>query len=64
MQVDKLISLRFTESTDPIANEALDKLRSIRGKSLWIRRSRLLGVWYKCWLAEQQREYEGVAGNE
>mgnify|MGYP001583314507 CR=1 FL=1 len=61
-KVSKLISLRFAESTDPIATEALARLQ-IEGASfneVWEARTELVGMWYKCWLASQQ--YEEVAG--
>lgn len=57
-KVDKLVSLRFTSPTDPILAEALAKLQSEK----WDERTELLGMWYKCWLESQQRNYEGVAG--
>ncbi len=65
MMQGKLISLRFAESTDPIANEALAKLQEFEGASfneVWEARTELVAEWYKCWLAEQQRNYEEVTG--
>ena len=62
-RVNKLISLRFAESTDPIANEALAKLQ-IEGASfnkVWEARTELVGMWYRCWLESQTVNYEGVA---
>ena len=64
-KVNKLISLRFAESTDPIANEALDKLQDIEGASfneVWEARTELVGMWYKCWLESQEVNYQKVAG--
>jgi len=64
-KVNKLISLRFVESTDPIAIEALDKLQDLEGASfneVWEARTRMVAEWYRCWKAEQERQYEGVAG--
>ncbi len=62
-KVSKLISLRFAESTDPIANEALAKLQ-IEGASfneVWEARTELVGMWYKCWLESQEVNYQKVA---
>ena len=62
-KVSKLISLRFSESTDPIAAEALAKLQ-IEGSSfneIWEARTKLVAMWYKCWLESQERQYEGVS---
>lgn len=63
-KVNKLISLRFIESTDPIANEAIGILKGVSGSydEIWLGRTKMVTEWYKCWLAEQQRQYEGVAG--
>ena len=68
-KVNKLISLRFAESTDPIANEALAKLYELwhcEGENsfngVWQARTELVGMWYKCWLESQERQYEGVSG--
>ena len=66
-KVSKLISLRFSESTDPIANEALAKLQDVEGASfneVWEARTELVAMWYRCWLESQQGEYEGIAGND
>ena len=60
-KVSKLINLRFAESTDPIASEALAKLQ-IEGTSfneVWEARTKLVGMWYRCWLESQQ--YEDVS---
>jgi len=64
-KVDKLISLRFAESSDPIATEALEtlQLQNFDGTSfneVWEARTRMVAEWYKCWKAEQERQYEGV----
>ena len=64
-KVNKLISLRFAESSDPIAIEALTKLQDLEGASfneVWEARTRMVAEWYRCWKAEQERQYEGVAG--
>ncbi len=64
-KVSKLISLRFAESTDPIANESLDKLQDVEGASfneVWEARTELVGMWYKCWLESQAVNYQKVAG--
>ena len=66
-KVSKLISLRFAESTDPIASEALAKLQDVEGASfneVWEARTELVGMWYKCWLESQAVNYQKVAGNE
>ena len=60
-RVRKLITINFAEHpTDPVANEALTKLRDVKGSfgEIWIGHTELLAVWYKCWLESQ----EGVAG--
>jgi len=58
-KVDKLISLRFAESSDPIATEALGILKGISGSydEIWEARTRVVAEWYKCWLESQQRNY-------
>jgi len=64
-KVNKLISLRFAESSDPIAIEALTKLQDLEGASfneVWEVRTKMVAEWYRCWKAEQERQYEGVAG--
>ena len=62
-KVSKLISLRFAESTDPIANEALGILLGVSGSynEIWEARTELVAMWYKCWLESQERQYEGVS---
>lgn len=54
-KVDKLISLRFALNGN---NEALAELQA----SDWIERSKMIAEWYKCWLQEQERNYQKVAG--
>ncbi len=64
-KVQKLISLRFAESTDPVITEALAKLQDVEGASfneVWEERTKLVGMWYKCWLESQIVNYEKVAG--
>ena len=64
-KVNKLISLRFAESANLLANEALDKLQSFEGASfneVWEARTELVGMWYKCWLESQQGNYQKVSG--
>ena len=63
-RVNKLISLRFAESTDPDITEALAKLQDAEGASfneVWKARTELVGMWYRCWLESQAINYEGVA---
>jgi len=61
---NKLISLRFAESTDPVASEAIGILKGISGSydKIWLGRTKMVAEWYKCWLEVQQRQYKGVAG--
>ncbi len=63
-KVSKLISLRFAESSDPMATEALGILLGVSGSynEIWEARTELVAMWYKCWLESQVINYEKVAG--
>jgi len=61
-KVDKVITIRFALTDNPLSNEAIFKLSDFHGKDADKARTERLTEWYKCWKAEQERQYEGVAG--